>query len=87
MSRENVDYLEERARVLGAVDETTEAADIDHATRVRDLVTLGEELVAMLEPMSGDADMRSLRGWLETDLAAQRALLSRIRDGAQRLAS
>ncbi len=87
MSRENVDYLEERARVLGSVDEITEATGTDYAARVRDLVTLGEEIVALIEPMSGDADMQSLRGWLETDLAAQRALLSRLCADTPRLAS
>jgi hypothetical protein len=78
MNENNYDYMEARAEVLNRLAETadlTEAQTEDCRQRLRDLVSLGEEIVAMLEAMDGDEDMLSLCSWLANDLGTQRQLL------------
>ena len=87
MNDSNCDYMEARAEVLSGLAEMTnltEAQTEDCRQRLRDLVSLGEEIVTMLECMDGDEEMRSLCSWLANDLVTQRKVLDTfLSDGSE----
>ena len=61
------------------VQNATESEINQCVSRLQELVELGEEIVALLEPATNNERATLLRSWLSEDIESQRALLAKFR--------